>query len=284
MTKRKIKTVTDLPAWLPDWRDAVSYPAQYDDWSLGQWVWAFLRRNAEYQADYQHFSSLPSYYPGGGKTSKFAGRSACDDDDMALRYCDPPALPGETYRAYWRRLDGAVVAEMPLEAHLIEKWGISHLPSPSDDDGYRLISNAEENPPYWIQIEAPDPATGLNLHAIEPDRREHVTLRFDLRYSIDRQIEDAKSFLMDMLEHYRTGPFPFERCQAAAPRRTELPKYLRAFDADAAGANRRELGLMLYPEKNDEQSTDALKAAVSRAINAGKALVAGAYKELLKFG
>ena len=38
--------------WLPDWHDASAYPDP-EDTSAMQWAWEFLRRNPDYQKDYQ---------------------------------------------------------------------------------------------------------------------------------------------------------------------------------------------------------------------------------------
>jgi hypothetical protein len=48
------------PDWLPDWRDSSAYPAASAP--LCQWAWQFLRRNPEYQADWESFVR-PHYDP-----------------------------------------------------------------------------------------------------------------------------------------------------------------------------------------------------------------------------
>ena len=140
----------------PNWGDDTAYPANFEDWTLGQWVWAFLRRNSDYQNDYAKFAALPAFWPEGGKTPKWSGRSVGDDDDMGFRYSDPPALPGETSRNYWRRNHGKVIAEMALEERLMDEWGIIHLPDPADENGFRILGLLFEIPPYVLHIEGPD--------------------------------------------------------------------------------------------------------------------------------
>ena len=45
--------------WLPDWKKATSYPdPDPDNTPMKQWAWEFLRRNSEYQADYQKLISF----------------------------------------------------------------------------------------------------------------------------------------------------------------------------------------------------------------------------------
>ncbi len=38
--------------WLPDWKEKAEYPAS-EDTAPDQWAWEFLRRNSEYQKDYE---------------------------------------------------------------------------------------------------------------------------------------------------------------------------------------------------------------------------------------
>ena len=71
----------------PDWRDASAYPLNTTDLDPGRWAWEFLRRNPDYQKDYEHFVSLPSYRADGTKTGKWYAQRADWWDDVELRYC-----------------------------------------------------------------------------------------------------------------------------------------------------------------------------------------------------
>lgn len=271
-----------LPAWLPDWKNDDAYPQRDEDWSPYGWAWAFLRRNTDYRADYERFAALPSYYSHGGKTSKWSGRSPADDDDMALRYCDPPALPGETWKQYWVRVKDKVVDEMPLEAFLMNKWGVVTLENPADEEA--LIGSLIETPPEVIEIPRAEPSgTGYWSEWMpSADGREHVTIRFDLRFSVEKQIDRAQEILLERIEDLSQSNFPLERIKSGGKHRDFLPKYLRAFDANWQGATNAEIGKKLFPKKYGEESGDSLKAAVRRAIANGTNLVNGGYKDLLK--
>lgn len=281
----------ERPEWLPEWNDDSAYPVTFDEWTLGQWVWAFLRRNSDYQMDYTKFAELPDFWPEGGKTPKWSGRSMGYDDDMAFRYCDPPALPGETARDYWRRNDGKDMIEMALEGHLMEKWGVVNLPDPADDDGYKIIGCSIETPPYLLQIDGPD-ISGLAPPTPDPDERHHVTLRFDLRFEdLDGQLQRAREVLnerREMLLDPTIGDPEFKATRASAVHVNKLPAYLRAFDASQAGIKPRELALKLRPPARRAGSSggEALKAAdeeARRAIKAGRELVNGGYLDLMMF-
>lgn len=272
---------TKRPDWLPDWKDDSAYPAHVEDWIPFQWVWAFIRRNEEYRADYEYFASLPSHdsdprYP--TQTSKWSGRSASLDDDMSLRYCKPPSLPGETYRQYWARLNGKVEVEMPLEERLMERWGIGNLPDPSDELGYQIIFHFDDSPPEELHLDGPD-IGGYVPPAPSPDECGQVTLRFDLRFDIDKQIARAK----EIIQERKDNSLDLEKLRASTPRKKELLKYLRAFDARTVGTSYEDIGAKLYPEKNGKNSNDAMKQSAYRAAVAGKYLVEFGYKTLLKF-
>lgn len=275
------------PAWLPNWDDDSAYPARWDDWTLGKWVWEFLRRNAAYQSDYAHFVSLPGFYPGGGKTPKWSGRSIADDEDMKYRYCEPPAMPGETSSGYWSRNKGNVAAEMALEERLIEKWGVTSLPDPADDNGYAIIGCSFELPPYVLDIYGPD-LSGWIPPQPEPDERHHLTLRFDVRYGLSEQIEKALEMLTELRNSLESedlfGDPDFHRISGNAVHLRKLPAYLRAFDASQIGIGPRELAWKICPEKRaNEAGLRSADEDARRAIKEGKKLVSGGYLDLLLF-
>lgn len=292
-----------IPAWIPNWRDPSAYtkshieyvwpdepslgesaaPAeevillQLDEWPWHIWVWEFLRRNPEYQGDYERFASLPAYRPGGGKTPKLSGRSPMLTDDMAFRYCDPPALAGETVEQYWARLDGKVIAEMPLEEYLMEKWCITNLRNPADNDGYNFLFPSIEMPPYSLQINKLIDDSGYISPLPPPDEFEHVTLRFDLRYGIDAQLGRAKAILLSERDRLEIGPMP-DKTQSK-DHTNKFPVYLRAYDAALAGTPIREIAETLFPRDVDE---DARRKKARRAVESGSDLVNGGYKELIR--
>lgn len=290
-----------VPSWVPDWRDASTYTRSFteyiekegstlsekivtdlpmEDWPLHVWIWEFLRRNLEYQSDYKRFLELPGYHDHGGKTSKWSGRAF--EGDMSMWYFDPPALPGETHEQYFNRNREIDFDSMPMEAHLMIKWSITHVPDPARDDGYFIVGPEIETPPYWLQIEGVD-ATGYSPPIPDPDELHHVTLRFDLRYSIDEQLRKAKEYIKFQQEHLKVIGDEVDLIRATGPQLHKLPFYLRAFDADCAGATLSEIGESLFPEKCHGMGLDSMKQSAYAAVKEGKALVNGGYKDLIRF-
>lgn len=223
---------TGKPVWLPDWKDDNAYPRRVEDWNINQWMWAFIRRNEWYRADYAHFASLPY-----------------------------------------------------LEECLMEKWHIGNLPNPADDLGYVILTHLDDRPPERIYLDAPD-VGGYVPPTPSPDESFQVTLRFDLRLNIDLQIARAREILVTESDRQKEGidgVTDFKKERASAPKKSELIKYLRAFDARTVGAEYLEIGARLYPEKGSENSKDSMKQSANRAARAGRELVEGGYKALLNF-
>lgn len=274
------------PLWVQDWTDDKAYPMRFKDWCLLQWAWAFLRRNVEYQSDYAHFSAIPGYLPGLGKTPKWFGRSTGDDYSMEFRYCDPPALSGETYAEYKRRNADCEWEDMPLEDYLMKRWHVINLPDPARDDGWEILHLHHEILTWPCVLEIPtQEERAWGVCTPDPDEREQVTMRFDVRYSIPRQIEVAKGILSDHKRSQMDGWAGLQMTRASTSAKTKLPVYLRAYDAYVAGIGNREISRKICPGKASSGAT--LRSAdedTRRAIAAGIYLVNEGYVDLLKFG
>ena len=122
---------------------------------------------------------------------------------------------------------------------------------------------------------------------VEPAEFYEITLRFDLRYSIDKKLSFAKDHLMACKE----STWHVEKIHKIGINRKFFPKYLRAYDAYQAGATNLEIAKFLWPElkivldksKYDtNNSKDANEQLAQRATTKGRELVMGGYKELLR--
>lgn len=275
----------------PDWRDASAYPAKVNEWSMSQWVWAFLRRNSEYQKDYEHFSSLPSYHANGAKTSKWNARATHYYDDAELRYCKHPILPDETVVEYVARTGDDTPRHFSIEDHLLEKWGIICLADPAYDKGNHCIV-FDARLPKVIEDRRIFDVEKNEFFELPPEKQERFeeTLRFDLRYSIDKQLQYAKDYLMRCKECQLNGVLPFKEERKKGINRKNLPQYLRAYDAHRAGASLIETAKYIFPERkisshskydsNHDRSSNGQLAY--RAVLTGRKLVKGGYKDLLE--
>lgn len=287
----------------PDWRDKSAYPTKADNLSLDQWVWEFLRRNPEYQNDYGYCNEFPDYIKQNSRHSL-----ANSHDDTKFRYCEFPILAGETVWEYFNRTGDESPYFYSLEDHLIDKkWEILYLADPANDEGYDCIpklielpieiyqdfQNTSNNKGYvptetgWTEIEIePKPREP------EPEDWFEMTLRFDLRYSLDKQLDNAKILLQKgvSLLDLTQPDYPYHdwgKIRGAIGIQIEnLPTYLRVYDGRQAGATYLEIGKELFRDEieNHDIALDP-ENAKQRAANAFKKaqeLVQRGYRELMK--
>jgi len=260
----------------PDWRDASAYP----DVSPSTWAWEFLRRNPEYQKDYEHFASLPDYCANGAKTAKWHCTQANWWDDPKLRYCKQPLLPDEdTVEEYFHRTGDDTPFHYSLEDYLVEKWGFTstEIYDPACDGIVGLEYTPELPKPIGCKYFDQEKGEYVT-DEIEPENPYEYTLRFDLRYSIEKQLLEAAEILQGRKD-LRFSILSDEMMRYSAGVKIEnLPMYLRAYDGKQARATYQEIGEELYPRIDEE-------VAKQRAFNAfkkAKELVQGGYRELMK--
>jgi hypothetical protein len=295
----------------PDWRDASAYPAKADDLSLNGWAWEFLRRSPEYQNDYGYCSQSSDF---GRKDSRH--RLADAPDDTKFRYCKYQELAGETVGEYFDRTGDETPFFYSIEDQLIdEKWEILYLADPANDEGYNCIphlidlpreiiqdfKNTPNNKGYiptktgWEEVEI-ETETETETETIEPEPEDwfEMTLRFDLRYSLDRQLDNAKILLQEKASilDFLQPDYPYHEWErkrgAIGIQIRNLPIYLRVYDGRQAGAKFDEIGEELYRDEIENPDPDIaldLKNAEKRARDAFKnaiKLIEGGYKELMK--
>ncbi len=247
------------PDWLPDWKDPEAYP-ETDDLSLGQWAWQFLRRNPEYQTDFAKWCELRD------GLDDPEGRLPMIDQDLSFFVCDPPASDGETYATYRKRVGGKEHGYKTLDSHLGEKYGFrpdarlrGFLPDPREDRQH-----------VWFETSVVHKFAGIPGERGEyvggPEAFE-VLVRFNLEWSIEVQLENARKTLKSLRAYYRKND-AFEPIE----KRTRLNKfqfYIRLLDAEVSGAKAGEMAAVLLPNRDnsypdygaDKNIRDGLKAA-----------------------
>lgn len=157
---------------------------------------------------------------------------------------------------------------------LLEKWRIKMMPDPREAN-YVLLP---------LSHYAPEPQhRGCGRPALH-----ECVLKFDLRYSVDRQIEYAAEYLKLQKEHfYRVhdarGTTP-EKFTAKGSQIRKLAEYLRALDAKLSGAKPLEIAAVLYPLLGRVLTRDPGPARAEFACKAGKMLSEGGYIDLASWG
>lgn len=275
----------------PDWRDASAYPIKYNDWPNQQWVWAFLRRNPDYQNDYGFLSQFSDIYRKIGRHSL-----AQANDKVEFRMCKYDSLPEETVAEYFSRTEDETPYFYSIEDFLIDKkWELLYLADPSNDAGYDCIPHLIELP---IEISDFDSAGGIGYlpsrngwietqcEPIKPPPEEshEITLRFDLRYSIDIQLENAKLLMQEQKDilDFLQPDYPYEDWrkirESTGIKYKNLPFYLRTYDARKAGATFAEIGKKLRSYLDED---NAKQQAYNAYIKAEELVNCG-YRELMK--
>lgn len=288
----------DPPPWLPDWADESAYPDASHSSRL--WAWEFLRRNLEYQADYQRFTSVPSTVIADDGVSvwsaKWSGTFSVDEDTKFF-HCDPPALPGETVSEYEQRHSGKEFILENLEEHLLKKWGVSTLNDPAGEDismgGY---GDGFGLPPHFLEFESESDVPFDDPLRFEggggggrrvtlrcgpdavTDHLSHLFVRFDARYPLDRQIEEVRSLYESrrrLLEEHS-----FALVNPVGPQLSRLRGYLRIFDAKWHGATHREIARKMYPGLSFEEKGSVAKR-IDYGLGKARDLVRRGYRDLL---
>ena len=269
----------------PDWKESSEYPKCFEEWGVFKWVWEFLRRNPDYQSDFAHFSSIPAYTDD-GKTGKLSGTSLATWEPMEYRYCNPDSLPGELGADYIARMEAAGIEyeEEPLEEYLSAKWRILYLIDPLNPNAW-----IEKDAQVCLLIPSDGRFAGLPEEVFDnsPDRFGEVTMRFDLRYPIDRQIEFSKQLLMQRLEQIEEECSlrgkKFDKRFAPKTHKNKLPEYLRAYDAFSSGARTAEVAEVLYPHLDRMLTRDPGITKAENAIKVGRSLVEGGYYDMMRW-
>ena len=193
--------------WRPNWRDSTAYSERLTDW---QWRWEFLRRDEEYQADFARL------HP-----ADFA-RQVDAYRDIAL----PDGV--ESWEQHFK-----LFASMPgtdAEPGCREKYGVEHLWDPAQPKPSRGLFVQEC--PYVVRF--------ASEHRFrELDSSGATLMAFDLRRPLRQQLKRAEQNLkLIQVELYG---HPREHRQ----HRAKWARYLRIFDAKAAGAAAREIATKL---------------------------------------
>lgn len=292
----------DAPNWLPNWRTQGAYCDHADDmWS---WAWECLRRNPEYQADYAKYTDIPWFYAEGGKTPKRADRCPGDDAEMVYLHGSYPALQGETKGQYESRTGETPI---PLEAHLLKKWGVLTLEDPAKAAAPAIgLDEQDSMPPYFV--------TSTELHtdcgprgrfareyewmagrlmlASWPREYDDFVHAFgvDIRYNIKDQLEELRLSLEEMQEEALSrGRDPNDCFGAALTKIHKRPNTkdaviirsdLRILDAVWSGESRRDIANELWGQPKTATKVDDGGAMEASSVKARDQAITNALKRM----
>ena len=208
-----------------NWKDSNQYKhLKSGDVPRETWCWEFMRRNEEYQSNYDE-----------AQTSN-------------KRIYEPPKENNETDN-HWRtrvELTDAEPLKLSMGVYYARKWKlVGSLQNPKDAEPpaylslFPKIPNWEELDKYYHSLSVDSPVTHVPGFA---------TVIFDLGIPIDGQLSTAKK----LIEKHKVS----EKKKANKYVVSEWPLYLKVFDAKKAGAENNEIISILSEYKNLDNSAE----------------------------
>ncbi len=239
----------------PDWRNADDYRFS-GQLNAGQWAWEFLRRNPEYQSDWDWFSAawkrLESRY---GKPPH-RDFQAWQRDPDAYRVVDDDA--GDC------RVDEDKVL---IECWMGSKWGFYKFPlDPATDRP--TIGEQLSWRPLPEPVSVVEASSGVDSH--ETDKFS-LALAFELDLPLRPQLEAAQGFLQRRQAYLRKrGGMQMKTVATLTP---VWMLMLRLLDGHRAGESPASMQSILGRYAEEKNLTDLLDRAVE--------LVNGGYRSLV---
>jgi hypothetical protein len=238
----------------PDWRHAEDY-CFTETLNAGQWAWEFLRRNPDYQRDWQWFNqtwqALEARY---GKPPE-RDFQAWKRDPEAYRVVDDAS--GDC------RVDEDKVL---IECWMGAKWGYYKFPLNPAIDRPRIGEQLS-----WREVEDCVPLVDTTDSPYLDTDSQRIALGFDLDLPLRRQLEAAKHFLQRRQARLRRSGEVVLRTVAAC--RSHWTLMLRLLDGAQSGEVPASMHTELLPDT--EQLDDLIEL-----LAAANALVQGGYRNL----
>ena len=255
--------MSKIPSWLPDWKDESQYKDHGDDYN--KWAWEFLRRNPEYQADWDEV------------TEGRPARNPHTDESWAWDLGFVWTGDGPPKGAYKKALE------------LGKKWGLFH--GPIVNPGHVRMEVGSSGPtkhpmPYtiWSRDEH-ELGIEVKIHLPSIEDVKNATVIFDLRLDIERQLsavqkslERCQQILVDegVITLHKTDP------------QIQLYKtYLRLLDAHTTHGpdmSHLEIAKRLLPDPVDENSSiqhELIRSRVKKQYNKAKELRDRGYRTFI---
>lgn len=301
----------DVPEWLPDWRDPLQYPDP-EKAPLTLFAWEFLRRNPEYQADYDRvWGSLSESERRGVLEEIFPALPGEKEEDYRQRWADSSVTAGAIYsknhplgwlRGKWRFYDGLppwnlgdglapaisrpeVAADTAIDEHVArEELGLSFEleSSPAISPGGLNYVRLSEHRVVEVLVTGlgrslESVVTAANEKIDDNDYNTKCSVEIDLLLPIHMQLDRLKKVLDDLQKKAKENGFTVKRPRTAK----KLQIYLRVLDAKLSGESNSRIAAVLYPDKLNEYDS-GLQASdlVSKDLTAALTYRDHRYREL----
>jgi hypothetical protein len=228
----------------PDWKDESVYPAADIQKGLTFWAWQFLRRNPDYQNDWEEYADGLRAMVGRYRELEpfLRWRLEPGNKDEQLSHEDSERLSGLA----WKQPEYVVVTPAgtsPRDLVLGPKWGLHALQNPALPKLYT---------PNRFLISGSQVGAGSE-HADSPN---HYPVVFDLRMPADVLRSQFKAILGlrdELVKSKQITPYKGRPERS----RDNFPNYLRVLDAQDAGAEVSEIAntMLDYMDPLDAKKT-----------------------------
>jgi hypothetical protein len=268
----------------PDWTKAAAY-RDLARASLRRIAWEFLRRNPEYQKDWQRYANA--------MRGLVAGDATLEPYVEHLLAPDPPVAHDAATGAERERLWSLLVAlpgyriqdeQAPsgsrrIEMHYGRKWGLSGIRHPMDSrhSRFRFTTDARSN--WSVHV-----ATGAGVQSLEEKQGglhggKWVVLAIDLSYPI-KVIESNVLDLLKAERALRIATGDFEPITSRALANSKYIEYLQILDGTAEGKTASEIGAVLAPNAANDPPLRQRDKRFRSALKEAQRLQADGYLEL----
>jgi len=243
----------------PDWRIKTDYEyalnSFWDFYSVKEfYAWQFLRRNPEYQQDYE--KELAKY--------KERNINTPPDDMEAELLC----------------------GFKPVDPEIAKKWGLVKLCDPKEKTmgatfkrryGRVVFGNLfRDLYGYSDGFEEESEEEFTNNPMVSADK---IAIEFEIRLPLTPQIELAKRCLFDY-QNEIIDRFKRRIVKNIKPRVSNWRDYLRVYDAYAEGIKRKEIASIIFPvEENNEGTGYCVSRKVAYYKEQADKLINGGYRD-----
>lgn len=218
---------------MKDWRTTDDYP-DGNDKDMRRWAWEFLRRNSDYQSDFDRMSKLIDQFGNPDDWCEYEETP----DFCILMEGTPPVGDGETFSQYLERVKKAKVRTRYGSA--VKKFHLSsRLYDPATDWDEIFSMN------FWLE------GGGITFHhrccpgtkmrIATPKANVETLVRFDLMRPLDTQLEQAKRMLREQQKRVCGKVICYRKWL------NKLQTYLRVLDALNDGAKKSDIVNVIYP-------------------------------------
>lgn len=292
----------NIPEWIPNWENPCEYPDPATT-SMKEWAWEFLRRNEEYQRDYNNIyktikPSRPedlhlvknffNYQKNNGGLGKFFDKD--DPANAPETICNMLELYGSSY-----------LIVVDKHKQIILKYEISvpfneKLPNPSNrltsPEIFKSTHAAMHLPgtnKFLCMTKKEDIEKQIAKQLSEPTKTREIIIKrhpqelifsIDLSENINSQIEAIKSIAVQAQNKAKKlGLYEEARCPQKNAENYQL--YLRSYDAHVLrGISTSEIAAHLHPEIPNEDPDYHARKRVNNYITAAKTLISQDYRKL----